>query len=729
MASTSSGQSTASSSSPSPWWRFWRERSPSASSSSADEDDDDDDDDDYHQQQHPQDQPQPSEFTLITPSLQTQHDYPHPSNHDQQTPPPYDAFTSSDITPALQRLLAYWNTTTQQDPLPADLGLQQLSQQHQTTTTTNIPPAKEPIEHEKPSFRLLPKVRKQPLNPMHKLLFNNDGRLFLLESPTPTLPTKNTPTPRPSPPPSPTPSGPASSSPPADNTPPQPSAWWLDITCPTSADMHQLRKIFPLHPLTIEDILHQDTREKTETFHSLGYYLICFRGLDESSFKYKDDDEDEDDEDEDEDEQEQAQELERVEQREAREEEKAGADSGKTTSLKTRTLNSSKDGIMLSSIIRRRKNGAGRPGAARRRRKPNKIVQTTADHSLNKTLDGVGVGAVNMYLVVFRDGIISFHFENLQKHIDRVKERIHSFSTDTGHVSPHWIAYGLMDSIVDEFFPVLELIEAETDKMEEYLLADPLGLKMQEGRGVGERRRRRRGRRGRAKGGGGSNSSETGGGSAGAAERLKSDAMIERARMLTRITTNRRLVVSLARLIAQKHQTVEALRKRMSVDGFVGPTGGGGARAGEPEGRSMEIGLYLGDLQDHIVGLSQALSFYDTLLSNAHSAYLGILRVGLHSAKQAQDVIIIRLYLITLIVLPMNTLIGLHSMNIHIPANGDMENHRLADGSQAPFTVFAIVILGCLLIGIAFVAFIWKVIFAQSALSFNRPVPKLFYFL
>ncbi|WAR62080.1 hypothetical protein PtB15_14B174 [Puccinia triticina] len=437
------------------------------------------------QQQQPLalDQPQPSEFTLITPSLQTQHDYPHPSNHDQQTPPPYDAFTSSDITPALQRLLAYWNTTTQQDPLP---------------------------------------------------------------------------------------------------------------------------------------------------------------------------------------------------QREAREEEKAGADSGKTTSLKTRTLNSSKDGIMLSSIIRRRKNGAGRPGAARRRRKPNKIVQvrdsptphpilqehgpdpradpqsrtaqTTADHSLNKTLDGVGVGAVNMYLVVFRDGIISFHFENLQKHIDRVKERIHSFSTDTGHVSP---PYGLMDSIVDEFFPVLELIEAETDKMEEYLL-----------------------------GGGGSNSSETGGGSAGAAERLKSDAMIERARMLTRITTNRRLVVSLARLIAQKHQTVEALRKRMSVDGFVGPTGGGGARAGEPEGRSMEIGLYLGDLQDHIVGLSQALSFYDTLLSNAHSAYLGILRVGLHSAKQAQDVIIIRLYLITLIVLPMNTLIGLHSMNIHIPANGDMENHRLADGSQ-----------------------------------------------
>ncbi|WAR55858.1 hypothetical protein PtB15_6B602 [Puccinia triticina] len=315
-----------------------------------------------------------------------------------------------------------------------------------------------------------------------------------------------------------------------------------------------------------------------------------------------------------------------------------------------------------------------------------RTVQTTADHSLNKTLDGVGVGAVNMYLVVFRD--ISFHFENLHKHINRVKEQIHSFSTDTGHVSPctlqspsllmtaeilretdmytDWITYVLMDSIVDDFFLVLELIEAETDKMEEYLLADSLGLKMQESQGVGERQRHRQGQRGRVKegggGGGGSNSSETGGGSGGAAEQLKSEAMIERARMLNRITTNHRLVVSLAHLIAQKHQTVEALQKRMSVDGFVGPTGGGEGSGGRGVGPVNGDWALPGQTArgggetDHIVGLSQALSFYDTLLLNAHLAYLGILRVGLHLAKQAQDFIIIRLYLITLIVLPMHTL-------------------------------------------------------------------------
>jgi len=202
-----------------------------------------------------------------------------------------------------------------------------------------------------------------------------------------------------------------------------------------------------------------------------------------------------------------------------------------------------------------------------------------------------------------------------------------------------------------------------------------------------------------------------------------------RSQMLNRITLNRRLVVSMARLLAQKHQTVEALRKRISDHDLNGLSLARSSSSDPPDGRSKEIGLYLGDLQDHILGLSQALSFYDTLLSNAHSTYLGILRVGLHSAKQAQDVMIIRLYLITLIVLPMNTLIWLHSMNIHIPANGDMVDHRTSQGVPAPFNVFIIIIAGCLLIGILFVLFIAKVIFAQSSASFNRAFPKLFYFL
>lgn len=34
-----------------------------------------------------------------------------------------------------------------------------------------------------------------------------------------------------------------------------------------------------LHPLTLEDILHQEAREKLEIFPRLGYYFIVFRAL------------------------------------------------------------------------------------------------------------------------------------------------------------------------------------------------------------------------------------------------------------------------------------------------------------------------------------------------------------------------------------------------------------------------------------------------------------------
>ena len=44
-----------------------------------------------------------------------------------------------------------------------------------------------------------------------------------------------------------------------------------------------------MHPLTIEDILHQDPREKTDVFDSLGYYFVVFRALDDDSTHKSDD--------------------------------------------------------------------------------------------------------------------------------------------------------------------------------------------------------------------------------------------------------------------------------------------------------------------------------------------------------------------------------------------------------------------------------------------------------
>ncbi|KAF8310993.1 hypothetical protein DL93DRAFT_2140147 [Clavulina sp. PMI_390] len=60
-------------------------------------------------------------------------------------------------------------------------------------------------------------------------------------------------------------------------------AWWLDVASPTWEDMRTLGTLLHLHPLTLEDIVQQDPREKVELFPRLGYYFIVFRALDRGS--------------------------------------------------------------------------------------------------------------------------------------------------------------------------------------------------------------------------------------------------------------------------------------------------------------------------------------------------------------------------------------------------------------------------------------------------------------
>jgi magnesium transporter len=64
-----------------------------------------------------------------------------------------------------------------------------------------------------------------------------------------------------------------------DDTPVARSAWFLDVANPTWADLRAIGKVLHIHPLTLEDILQQDPREKLEIFAKLGYYFISFRSV------------------------------------------------------------------------------------------------------------------------------------------------------------------------------------------------------------------------------------------------------------------------------------------------------------------------------------------------------------------------------------------------------------------------------------------------------------------
>jgi magnesium transporter len=60
------------------------------------------------------------------------------------------------------------------------------------------------------------------------------------------------------------------------------NTWWLDVLNPTDEEMKMLSKVFGIHPLTTEDILMEETREKIELFRN--YYLVCFRGFDQDPY-------------------------------------------------------------------------------------------------------------------------------------------------------------------------------------------------------------------------------------------------------------------------------------------------------------------------------------------------------------------------------------------------------------------------------------------------------------
>ncbi|KAH9821912.1 hypothetical protein DFH28DRAFT_882503 [Melampsora americana] len=584
-------------SSTSTWWRFWRNSSSSSSSSTSSNS--------IHRNY--------SEFTLMTPSSNPSSPKSIPIDfltHHQTNPtlminpttishqiPGYDSFTSATINPALQRLLAFWRDRNEANQNENDQN--EVNQNERLSPFISLHPDPEElpssnqrvIHHHR--LRCLPKIKRQPLSPMHKLLFKESGRLYLLEDPNS-----------------------FTSAPKLKKR----SSWWLDVTNPNEQDMNQIGKIFGIHPLTIEDILQTDDREKSEMFDKLGYYLICFRGLDESNFQ------------------------EEIEETEEEEEEMSEMMSGQE---EVKSMNHAS--LLTMRSARNRK---------LRSRKKRLRVKDGA----------IGVGAVNMYLIVFGDGIISFHFEDLQKHIDRVKERIQSFSATSHYISPHWIAHGLMDSIIDSFFPILSYVENESDELDDYL-SDPYQSKQ---------------------------------------TRLSTlDPTFNRFKMLDRITQNRKLVVMMTRLLNQKVQVVEGLRKRMGSD------------------KESEIHLHFGDLQDHIMAIFQTLNFYDTLLSNAHLTYLGILRITLDRTKLSQDILIIRLYTLSLIAYPMLSVIGFHSMNINIPKNGDRDDHVRSDGSPSPYYVFGIVVVICSVVGLGMIILIRGII-RKSEIVYRRKVMDRF---
>lgn len=283
--------------------------------------------------------------------------------------------------------------------------------------------------------------------------------------------------------------------------------WWLDILSPTEAEMKVLSKTFGIHPLTAEDIMVQEAREKVELFRH--YYFVNYRTFEQD---------------------------------------------------------------------------------------PN------SENFLEP---------VNMYVVVFREGVLSFHF-SMTPHPANVRRRIRQLR-DYLILSSDWISYAIIDDITDVFVPLIQAIEEEVDDIDDAILqlhssAIP-GWSKDHSAHTHYYQKRMAAVNNGSSIWGRLNSAVRGGGderkrllyqqqqSEQHPERADVPQLESGADMLRRVGDCRKKVMGLYRLLGNKADVIKGFAKRCNEQWDVAPR--------------SEIGLYLGDIQDHIVTMTGNLSHYE----------------------------------------------------------------------------------------------------------------------
>lgn len=293
--------------------------------------------------------------------------------------------------------------------------------------------------------------------------------------------------------------------------------FWLDMLCPTDAEMRVVAKAFGVHALTAEDIMMQEAREKVELFRN--YYFVNYRTFDQD---------------------------------------------------------------------------------------PN------SENYLQP---------VNMYVVVFREGVLSFHFSQTP-HPANVRRRIRQLM-DYLILSSDWISYAIIDDITDVFGPLIQSIEDEVDEI------DGVIMKMHSPEPVS----------------GQNNRLEDDGGEA--------STTLAPGEVLRRVGVCRKKVMGMYRLLSNKADVVKGFAKRCNEQWEVAP--------------KSEIGLYLGDIQDHIMTMTSSLTYYETLLSRAHSNYLAQINILMNERQEQTADVLGKLTVLGTIVLPLNIICGMWGMNVKVP--------------------------------------------------------------
>lgn len=122
---------------------------------------------------------------------------------------------------------------------------------------------------------------------------------------------------------------------------------------------------------------------------------------------------------------------------------------------------------------------------------------------------------------------------------------------------------------------------------------------------------------------------------------------------LRQIGMTRKNVMGLMKLLGGKADVLRGFTKRCNADYKVTP--------------KLDIGLYLGDIQDHVVTMMTSLSHFEKMLSRSHSNYLAQLSIENILQGNNSNKVLSKITLLASILVPLNLVCGMFGMNVAVP--------------------------------------------------------------
>lgn len=122
---------------------------------------------------------------------------------------------------------------------------------------------------------------------------------------------------------------------------------------------------------------------------------------------------------------------------------------------------------------------------------------------------------------------------------------------------------------------------------------------------------------------------------------------------LRRIGEVRKNCMGMMKLLGGKADVLRGFTKRCNENFRVTP--------------KMDIGMYLGDIQDHVVTMMSNLNHFEKMLSRSHSNYLAQLSIDNILQGNKSTKILNKVTILASILVPLNLVCGAFGMNVNVP--------------------------------------------------------------